>query len=54
MPEPPLLYEADRANRRALMTFNRPERMNAMSPELQVLMREAIVEFKRDPVFKGR
>ncbi|MXY86181.1 MAG: enoyl-CoA hydratase/isomerase family protein, partial [Chloroflexi bacterium] len=49
MSEPPLLFEPDRANRRALMTFNRPERMNAMSPELQVLMREAIEEFKRDP-----
>ena len=49
MSEPPLLFEPDRANRRALMTFNRPERMNAMSPELQVLMREAIDEFKNDP-----
>ena len=49
MSEPPLLFDPDPANRRAVMTFNRPERMNAMSPDLQVLMREAIEEFKRDP-----
>ena len=49
MSEPPLLFEPDPANRRALMTFNRPERMNAMSPDLQVLMREAIEEFNNDP-----
>ena len=49
MSEPPLLFEPDHSNRRALMTFNRPERMNAMSPDLQVLMREAIAEFNRDP-----
>ena len=48
MPEPPLLYEPDPSRRRAVITFNRPERMNAMSPELQELMREAIDDFKRD------
>ena len=49
MLEPPLLYERDPTTRRALMTFNRPERMNAMSPDLQALMREAIEDFKSAP-----
>ncbi len=49
MPDAPLLYAPDPANRRAVMTFNRPERMNAMSPELQALMREAIADFRADP-----
>ena len=49
MPEPPLLYQPDHANRRALMTFNRPERMNAMSPDLRDLMQEAIADFNADP-----
>ena len=47
--QPPLLYKKSPAERRAVMTFNRPERMNAMSPELQALQRDAIADFNADP-----
>ena len=45
----PLLYDKDPANRRCTITFNRPERMNAMSPELLALLRDAVHDFKHDP-----
>ena len=38
MSDPPLIYEKDYARKRALITFNRPERMNAMSPDLIALL----------------
>ncbi len=49
MSDQPLIYEKDYANKRALITFNRPERMNAMSPELLALLREASEDFSNDP-----
>ncbi len=49
MSDPPLLYEKDPANRRCVITFNRPERMNAMSPELLRLLRDATADFNSDP-----
>lgn len=49
MTDLPLIYEKDYANKRALIMFNRPERMNAMSPELLGLLGEATAEFDADP-----
>ena len=48
MTDLPLLYETDHANRRATITFNRPERMNAMSLDLLKLLRDAIADFNAD------
>ncbi len=45
----PLIYEKDPANRRCVITFNRPERMNAMSLELLSLLRDATEDFNSDP-----
>lgn len=49
MTDQPLLYDTDHARRRATITFNRPERMNAMSPELLRLLNDATEDFSRDP-----
>ena len=48
MSDLPLLYETDPANRRATITFNRPERMNSMSLDLLALLRDAIADFNGD------
>ena len=49
MSDLPLIYEKDYARKRALITFNRPERMNAMSPDLIALLGEATEDFNNDP-----
>ena len=48
MSDLPLIYEKDYARKRALITFNRPERMNAMSPDLIALLRQATEDFNND------
>ena len=42
----PLIYEKDYANRRAVLTFNRPEVMNCINPELSAAFRDAVEDFK--------
>ncbi len=49
MSDLPIIYEKDPANRRCVITFNRPERMNAMSMELGRLLHQAIEDFNNDP-----
>ncbi|MCY3733823.1 MAG: enoyl-CoA hydratase-related protein, partial [Chloroflexi bacterium] len=49
MSDLPLIYEKDPANKRCVITFNRPERMNAMSLELLSLLRDATEDFNSDP-----
>ena len=49
MTDEPLIYEKDPANRRCVITFNRPERMNAMSQDLLRLLRDATEDFNNDP-----
>ncbi len=44
-----LIYEKDAERRRAYITFNRPERMNAISPEMSGAITEAIEDFNNDP-----
>jgi len=49
MTDTPLIYEKDYENRRACLTFNRPEVMNAINPEMSVALRDAIEDFNNDP-----
>ncbi len=49
MSDLPLIYEKDPASRRCVITFNRPRRMNAMSQELLLLLRDATEDFNSDP-----
>ncbi len=49
MAETPLLYEKDYARKRAVLTFNRPEVMNAINPEMGALLGESMADFDRDP-----
>ena len=44
----PFLYDKDYANKRAVMTFNRPEAMNAINPETLELYRAAVEDFDHD------
>ena len=44
--EAPVLYE--RVGRLALITFNRPEKLNAINGDMQRLLREGLTEAKSD------
>ena len=46
-----LLYEK-RADGVAVLTFNRPERHNAISPQMMVLLGEAWLDFRDDPAMR--
>src|SRR5262245_37543361 len=47
MPEPVVRYEAD--EKVGIITLNRPEKLNAISPELQQQLTEALVRADADP-----
>src|SRR5215471_6185911 len=47
MPEPVVRYEAD--EKVGVITLNRPEKLNAISPELQQQLTEALVRADADP-----
>ena len=49
MADTPLLYEKDYARRRAVLTLNRPEVMNAINSEMGALLRESMADFDDDP-----
>ncbi len=44
-----LIYEKDYAAKRATMTFNRPEVMNSINPELSDAFKAAVEDFDNDP-----
>lgn len=44
-----LIYEKDAEKKRAYITFNRPDRMNAISPEMNRGITEAMDDFNSDP-----
>ena len=44
----PLIYQKDYANKRAVLTFNRPEVMNSINPELGAAFRDAVDDFNND------
>ena len=48
MPET-LIYDKDYARKRATMTFNRPEAMNSINPELRDAFEAAVEDFDNDP-----
>ncbi len=46
---PDLIYEKHLDKHYALFKFNRPERMNALTPEMQQFLREEVYDFATDP-----
>ena len=44
-----LIYDKDYANKRVTMTFNRPQAMNSINPELSDAFRAAVEDFDNDP-----
>lgn len=49
LPNDHVIYEKDTEKKRAYITFNRPERMNAISPEMGQGIDTAIEDFNNDP-----
>lgn len=48
MADSPFLYDKDYTNKRVVMTFNRPDAMNAIDPPTLELFRDAVEDFEND------
>ena len=47
MPDPVVLYQVD--DKVSVITLNRPEKLNAISPELRLQLTEALMRGDADP-----